>query len=438
MIAYDFPPSSAVGRMRTLKFCKYLPELGWQPVVLAPAVKDEVDPSLHEVIPPQAEVHRCGRGDHVLRMLAVSSRIKRGLRAVARLGHSASGVSGGASPASEALSKAWLLYWPDPWATWIPVASSRAITLARTCDALYTTSWPVSTALIGHRVAGLTNLPWVMDLRDPWRTETAYPTGLQRGVFTRLKGRCVDRASRVVNVNEVLTSDCRRMHPRKDPSAFVTIYNGFDPDDFPAPGCAPAGGPLRMTYLGTLYGGRSPLLLMEAMAELIREGKVQPGQVRLAVVGPGVTQFADVRDRLGLRASVDLRPAVPYAEALGILAGSHVAVFLGGGEMDKTSTPTKLFEYAFMRKPILAVLLRGPLWEQLVAGKVRCIAPDDLPGAKAVLSAMLLEFRSPGGLGIPQPFADLARHSRRHGASQLAGLLDELAGRRQRCGRGGT
>ena len=35
-ISFYFPPIGGSGAIRSLKFCKYLPEFGWDPVVLAP------------------------------------------------------------------------------------------------------------------------------------------------------------------------------------------------------------------------------------------------------------------------------------------------------------------------------------------------------------------------------------------------------------------
>ena len=34
IISYVFPPMAAVGGYRIIKFCKFLPQFGWQPVVL--------------------------------------------------------------------------------------------------------------------------------------------------------------------------------------------------------------------------------------------------------------------------------------------------------------------------------------------------------------------------------------------------------------------
>ena len=40
MIAYHFPPmGESSGALRTLKFAKYLPDFGWQPVVMSNATQ---------------------------------------------------------------------------------------------------------------------------------------------------------------------------------------------------------------------------------------------------------------------------------------------------------------------------------------------------------------------------------------------------------------
>ncbi len=35
IVAFDFPPQGGTGAIRMTKFAKYLPEFGWQPVVVA-------------------------------------------------------------------------------------------------------------------------------------------------------------------------------------------------------------------------------------------------------------------------------------------------------------------------------------------------------------------------------------------------------------------
>ena len=48
IVTYYWPPSGGPGVQRVLKFCKYLPEYGWEPVILT--VKDGEYPSRDETL----------------------------------------------------------------------------------------------------------------------------------------------------------------------------------------------------------------------------------------------------------------------------------------------------------------------------------------------------------------------------------------------------
>ncbi|MDD4425643.1 MAG: glycosyl transferase, partial [Mariniphaga sp.] len=58
IITYYWPPSGGGGVMRWLKMSKYLPDLGWIPVIYTPGNPDAsvVDESLADEIHPQTEI----------------------------------------------------------------------------------------------------------------------------------------------------------------------------------------------------------------------------------------------------------------------------------------------------------------------------------------------------------------------------------------------
>ena len=60
VLAAKFPPTSAVGGIRSLKFVKYLPDFGWNPIVITPSIgsKKVLDDTLLNEIPPAVEIHR--------------------------------------------------------------------------------------------------------------------------------------------------------------------------------------------------------------------------------------------------------------------------------------------------------------------------------------------------------------------------------------------
>ncbi|MBQ9701985.1 MAG: glycosyl transferase family 1, partial [Bacteroidales bacterium] len=60
VIAYYWPPSGGSGVQRWVKFVKYLPAEGWEPVVFAPEGADypSLDPSFQKEVPASVEVLR--------------------------------------------------------------------------------------------------------------------------------------------------------------------------------------------------------------------------------------------------------------------------------------------------------------------------------------------------------------------------------------------
>ena len=60
IITYYWPPGGCAGVQRWLKFTKYLPQFGWQPVIYTPENGEMpvIDESLAKDIPPGTEILR--------------------------------------------------------------------------------------------------------------------------------------------------------------------------------------------------------------------------------------------------------------------------------------------------------------------------------------------------------------------------------------------
>jgi hypothetical protein len=58
IITYYWPPNGGAGVQRWLKFTKYLPQHGWQPVVYTPSNPEVIlpDPALEREVPAEAEI----------------------------------------------------------------------------------------------------------------------------------------------------------------------------------------------------------------------------------------------------------------------------------------------------------------------------------------------------------------------------------------------
>src|SRR5690349_21131617 len=81
IISYHFPPDAAVGGMRPAKFAKYLPQFGWEPIILT------VKQHYHRVTDP-SKLADLGAVPHIYRtrMLPQPGRLYMTLKARVRNG----------------------------------------------------------------------------------------------------------------------------------------------------------------------------------------------------------------------------------------------------------------------------------------------------------------------------------------------------------------
>ncbi len=193
------------GTQRTAKFVKYLPDFGWEPIVLT--VKDVAyfakDESLLQDV-MKAKVIRTGSLDPQ-RMLSIFRRRKAAVNSETR----EPGVQ-----RWEALSRliAWFLV-PDAKILWIPFVISRALFAIKqgNINCLLTTGPPHSVHLAGIILKKLTHLPLVLDFRDGWSKGNFQnePTKLHRRLNRYLEKSVLEKADGVVAVSNRLADSLK-------------------------------------------------------------------------------------------------------------------------------------------------------------------------------------------------------------------------------------
>jgi hypothetical protein len=193
VVAYYFPPAGGAGVQRALKWVKYLPAHGIDPVVLTvrAGAYPQLDPTLAAEVPAGVSVHRTPAPDP----FGLYGRLTRADRD--RIVATRTDDVGSGGGVAEGAAR-WLranVFLPDARVGWVPFAAWRGARLSRQrgIDALLTTGPPHSAHLAGLAIRRAGRLPWVADFRDPW-TDIHYYRDLPR---TRLAARLdgVPRAS---------------------------------------------------------------------------------------------------------------------------------------------------------------------------------------------------------------------------------------------------
>ncbi len=395
MIAFHFPPmhgSSSI--QRTLKFAQYLPQFGWEPIVLTAhplaygaTRDDQIDPSIN--------VHRSFALDSG-RHLAWRGRYPR-----------------------------WLAT-PDRWISWWCSAVPGALSLIRRYrPQLIWSTYPIATAhLIALAVRRLSGLPWVADQRDPM-TDHGYPEDPHlHAAYFSIEARTARRCSRMVCTTPGAVSLYQHRFPDIPQERFHLIENGFDEQDFRRAQPALRIGP-RFTLLhsGVVYPAeRDPVPLLRALAQLKDSAHICPEDFKLVFRASG--HDAMLRQHIvafGLSDMVELAPPLPYHQALGEMMGTDGLLLMQGANCN-AQIPAKLYEYLRASRPILALTdARGDTAALLRSSGNAIIAnlncTDDIGTA---LMTFLSHQPAPTDHGI------IAAHSRLARTLQLASLFNQI------------
>ena len=361
IISYYWPPTGGSGVQRWVKFAKYLPALGWQPVIYTPENPEQlaVDTSLEAEVPAEAEVIR-------RRIVEPYEMYKKMLR---KSGHSKEAVE--VNPVN-AQNKSFLqkvamwirgnFFRPDPRCLWIrpSVRFLKKYLKEHPVDLIVSTGPPQSMHLIGRKLALETGLPWIADFRDPW-TKIFYFKHLSMTRATerwhhKMEKKVLDDATAVVAVSPLVQQDFQAM--TKTPVELIT--NGFDECDFLQEQFKMAeGGPQQLftiTHTGLFAADGNPTVLWEVLAEKCRTCEEFRKLLRINLIGKTDEQIIKAAQDAGLGENVYDLGYQHHARAVDEQRKASLLILPLRKEPEyKAVLPGKLFEYLASYRPILGI-----------------------------------------------------------------------------------
>jgi len=417
IITYFFPPMPEIGATRLYGLAKYLPETGWNPIVLAPILPGEPDSQFHVIQTPYDDA------------VALWKR-RMGLNTKKSLNEQfdVSKPKNQPSIIDHLTYIPWeIITYPDPMRGWYKHAVKTGSDLLQReqVDAILSSSHPETCHLIARTLAEKHQLPWIADLRDLWTQNPYYNhCALRRFAEKRLELRTLGKASALVTVSRPLADDLSRLHTHKPVYA---ITNGFDPEDacFGPPELTDK---FTITYTGVLYGGkRDPSMFFEALKNLMRDGVIDPDRVEVRFFGSQDPWLFDEIRNADLDGVVKVLGFVPRDQALQRQRESQLLLLLLWNNPQERGVYTgKVFEYLAARRPIIA--LGGPeesvvkdLLNETQAGHY----VSSLEGLEVVLSQYYSEYVRTGAIS-PTEDSAISKYSHLEMARKFADVLDKI------------
>lgn len=424
VITYYWPPSGGGGVQRWLKFTKYLPEFGWDPVVFTPEnpAFDQKDESLLKEVSSKVEVLHFPIWEPygIFKKLSGKKELKQGQV----LEEGKKGV----------LSRLaiWLrgnLFVPDPRVFWVKPSVDYLSSILRSNDisTIITTGPPHSVHLIGMKLKMQNpGLSWVADFRDPW-TKWDILKQFKMLPFTWAKHRKLEQqvfkvADRIITVSNSWREDFKGLGARR----ISVITNGFDtPEDQDTK-------PQRsdkfiLSHLGMMNKLRNPTALWQALEELVYQNKDFARDLSLRLTGILSKEVLDTIGTFsGLNACLETEASIPHEKVFQVYRESAILLLiLNQSENARGHLPGKLFEYISAKKPVLALGLPDSDAAKILedSGIGKTIDWDDEAALKNHILSLYDQWKS----GETESGSiDIEKYSRRTLTGQLAELLNEL------------
>ena len=422
IITYYWPPSGGSGVQRWVKFSKYLPSQGWQPVIYTPEKPDmpSIDQSLYSDIPEEAEI------------------IKRPITEIYSIYRRISGNKGGGevnpinSQKKTLKQKLMLairgnLFIPDPRISWLKpsVRFLKKYLREHPVDVIVSTGPPHSMHLIARDVSKATGIPWVADFRDPW-TRMFYFKHLALSDWARkkhekLEKMVLDDASAVVAVSPLVQEEFKTMTGNR----IELVTNGYDPEDFGQ--VVEPDGHFNIVHTGLFASDGNPETLWKVLSDLCREDARFADQLRIRLVGKNDTMILDSIHAAGLeRNLVDLGYR-DHTVAVREQMGSTMLILPLRKEPEYRATlPGKLFEYLGSQRPVLGIGQTDGAMARILAdtGAGETFEWDDEAGIRTYVLKRWEKFLAGDDDSVPDN--NIEQYSRKATARKMAALLESL------------
>lgn len=426
IITYYWPPSGGAGVQRWLKFAKYLPQFGWEPIIYTPENPDFAveDNSLLKDISNNLEVvkSRIWEPYEIYKFL------------IGKKGQKVNVSFAGDSRKQGLVHKIALalrgnLLIPDPRCFWIrpSVKLLKKYVSDHKVDAIISTGPPHSMHVIGRKLHKATNIPWLADFRDPWTNIDFYKelnlSWISDKLHHRAEKQVLKNASKVVSVTPTWCAELAELAGRD----VDLVHNGYDEEDIVRTD-KDVDRDFSLVHIGSLNAARNPHTLWVALSEMINENIDLAAHLKIRLVGNVESVVLQDIESLGLTKYVDRIGYMPHADAIAFQQTSTVLLLLVNNTPNANGILTgKFYEYMASERPILVI---GPLksdvaklLDETQAGLIADFT--DLNGTKIVVEKLFADYMNGS---LKSKSKGYQQYSRKNQCEIMSELLNQIVG----------
>ena len=362
IITYYWPPAGGPGVQRWLKFVKYLPEFGIQPVVYVPENPSYpiIDNDLLMEVSQDAIIIK----KKITEPHGLASIFSRKSKKIS------SGII--TNPKKQTVVERLLLairgnaFIPDARVLWVR-PSVKYLThyiVEHKIDTIITSGPPHSLHLIGMNLKQRQNVNWIADFRDPWTT-IGYHDKLKLSAFAQRKHKNLEQkvlrnADTIIVTSKTTKTDFEKITAQ--PISVIT--NGYDTDLAERQVLDEK---FSIAHIGSFLSDRNPDILWRALSELNDEIPGFQKDLEIKLIGTISAEILESITKFQLDAFLINLGYVQHSVAVAHQQRSQVLLLIEiNSEITKSIIPGKLFEYMASGRPIIGIGPEGADFAEII------------------------------------------------------------------------
>lgn len=298
-----------------------------------------------------------------------------------------------------------LLNFPDPQIGWYfsGKRGGESILADWQPDVVFATAPPFTTLMIARAICRRRNLPLVVEYRDRFYED---PYASSSNSFRKKIERIAENwwmkdAKAIVTVSDPWAEEYRARFGLP----VLTVYNGFDPDDFSAdhPRRPTDSNVLNIVYTGILYQERrDPSPLFEAISLCGDEAK----NIRVSFYGAHRGALVEMASRYGVLDRIEIYDSVPYQQSIDHQMNADILLLLQWNDpRERGNVPGKVFEYMGSRRPVLGIGVEDGVPARILKERNAGIVINDPKVIAQHLKSWLAQKQSEGRIDLLPPEA---------------------------------
>ena len=398
LITRPYYPSNASGVHRSAAYAKYLYSYGWKPIVVCKKfieknAKDCYDPQLAK-IPDFCKI---------VRVLNNNNRLLNKLEKIFFK------IIGGSE-----------LDYRYPYFLYKKMeAASEEIINTNRIDAIWSTSFPGFDHRIACSLSQKYNIPWIADFRD--LPDQSYNNRNIRYVVKQEVKTC-STASVLIATTDELSKKLRSRHSLP----VYTIFNGFDPDEYPTHYHGPINNEkFTINHFGLLYRFRNPSPLFKAVDILIQQKKIDIDDICVNFYGANPKMVEHFSMDYSCSPKIHTLNRLPYPEMIACQLESQILLLVSSPQQGG-AIPAKLYGYLASRRPILNIPGDGAGTDRIIHQANVGISSGDSCRIAVWLENSYQMWKKLGFVKLSCNEPVLNKFSRKSQTGQLAEILDQV------------